>query len=273
MDCGPFFVLKKSNNMRSFLDDIESGSVKDPMRVASQSMKPVLRRRFYKKVSLLTADNGCTITLDDKPVKTPGGNLLIVSGERIGKLIVEEWQGQEEFIEPLSMPITRLVNAAIDGVSVGSEAVKEDIVRFAGSDLLCYRAENPVELVERQASNWDPLLVWVNTCLDAGFLVQRGIVHIDQPPATIAAFSAHVKMIDDPARLAALHSITALCGSAIIAIAIYNRQISANDAWKAAHVDEDWQVSQWGEDEESSAFRSARRVEFDAAINLLDSLV
>lgn len=258
--------------MRNTLDDIAAEAVQNPMRVASRSMKPTLRKRFYQIVDVVESQSDHAITLDGKPVKTPAGNPLEVSSKQAAELIAAEWSSQKEFINPLSMPVTRLVNTAIDGVSIDLQAVKEDIIRFVGSDLLCYRADTPTELVVLQNKHWDPLLDWAHMALNTRLTVQQGIVHVVQPVESIAAFSSHIGMIDDPLKLAAVHSMTALTGSAVIAMAVLKKQISAENAWLSAHVDENWQVSQWGEDQEAQALRAAKIIEFEAAVNLLDAL-
>lgn len=258
--------------MREFLDEIEKGSIKDPMRAASQSMKKQLPKRFYQNVDVYRGDERFEIHLDGRPVKTPMGEKLVVATKLAGQVVAEEWRTQEHHIDPLRMPVTRLLNTSIDGVSKDMQAVKEDIIRFAGSDLLCYRAESPENLVIIEQQHWDPLIDWAHGSLGAKFQVQQGLVHVTQPAETIAAFSVHVGLIDDPAKLALLHSLTAISGSAILSMALFKHQVSLEEAWAAAHVDEDWQVLQWGEDDEATAHRNARKQEFDAAMRLLDAL-
>lgn len=258
--------------MLETLEDIEKAAVKDPMRVASLSAKSQLRKRFYKRATVFSDASGINIHLDGKSIKTPGGEFLSVPNIQVGELVANEWNRQEEKIDPQTMPVTRLINTSIDGVSKDMQPVKDDIIKFAGSDLLCYRADSPEELVSNQQKLWDPLIEWAGSSLGAVFSVQTGIVHVSQSEDCIAAFGEHVNPINTPALLTALHSLTAISGSAIIALAIYKNEIDLSYGWNAAHVDEDWQISQWGEDSDAQAFRAARKLEYEAAAQLLDSL-
>ena len=258
--------------MLETLEDIEKAAVKDPMRVASLSAKSQLRKRFYKQATVFSNTDKINIHLDGKPIKTPGVETLTVPNIHVGELVADEWNRQETKIDPQTMPVTRLINTSIDGVSKDMRPVKDDIIQFAGSDLLCYRADNPDGLVTNQQKMWDPLIEWAESSLGAAFSVQIGIMHVSQPNECIAAFSEHVNQIESPALLTALHSLTAISGSAIIALAIYKDEIDFVYGWNAAHVDEDWQISQWGEDSDAQAFRAVRKLEFEAAVQLLVAL-
>lgn len=266
------FNMSMVGLMRELFDNIEAEAVRDPMRVASQSMKPKLPKRFYKTVDVIEEAGGFIVRLDGKSVRTPAKTPVRVANEPTALLLVSEWQAQEEHIDPTTMPMTRLVNTAIDGVATDMQAVKEDIIRFAGSDLLCYRADGPQGLQAMQQEHWDPLIDWAQSALGARFVLTEGIIHVAQPPETISAYSAHVGMIDQPVQLASVHSLTSLSGSAIIAMALFKGSVDADEAWTATHVDEDWQASQWGEDSEAQALRAARKREFDAAVEMLEAL-
>ena len=259
--------------MLETLEDIEEAAVKDPMRVASLSAKSQLRKRFYKQATVFSDATTIHIHLDGKPIKTPGGELLSLPNIHVGELVVEEWNRQVERIDPQTMPVTRLINTSIDGVSKDMQPVKDDIIQFAGSDLLCYRADSPDGLVSNQQKYWDSLIEWASSSLGAVFSVQTGIMHVSQAEDCIAAFGQHINPIDSPELLSALHSLTAISGSAIIALAIYKSEIDLAYGWNSAHVDEDWQISQWGEDADAQAFRAARKLEFEAAVQLLGALV
>lgn len=266
------FNMSMVGLMRELFDNIEAEAVRDPMRVASQSMKPKLPKRFYKTVDVIEEAGGFIVRLDGKSVRTPAKTPVRVANEPTALLLVSEWQAQEEHIDPTTMPMTRLVNTAIDGVATDMQAVKEDIIRFAGSDLLCYRADGPQGLQAMQLEHWDPLIDWAQSALGARFVLTEGIIHVAQPPETISAYSAHVGMIDQPVQLASVHSLTSLSGSAIIAMALFKGSVDSGEAWTATHVDEDWQASQWGEDSEAQALRAARKREFDAAVEMLEAL-
>ncbi|MEM7300294.1 MAG: ATP12 family protein [Pseudomonadota bacterium] len=235
------------------------------MQVAAKSMKQDFPRRFYKEAAFEKSDVGYELRLDGRSAKTPGRSALAMPTEETAALVVAEWNAQEEHIDPRTMPATRLANTAIDGVAGDPQAVKEDITRFAGADLLCYRADGPDGLVTVQRELWDPLLDWAQSDLGARFELAEGVMHITQPAETIAAFGVHVGAIDEPFRLAAVHLVTSLCGSAIIAMAVDKQRLSAEAAWRAAHADEDWQISQWGEDFEAQDRRAKRWLDMQAA--------
>lgn len=243
----------------------------DPARRAQNQMKRPLPKRFYKTAEASGADDGHTVVLDGKPLRTPAKNAFVVPSRRLAEMIAAEWQAQPDEIDPARMPLTRLVNTAIDGVSKESQAVAEDIIRFAGTDLLCYRAEGPETLVAMQAEHWDPLIEWAQTTLGARFVLAEGVMHVDQPREAIAAYSAHLRRFEHPLQLAALHTITSLTGSAIIALAVAFGAVTPEEAWSAAHVDEDFNIAQWGEDAEAAVRRAKRWDEMKAAADTLSA--
>jgi len=165
------------------------------------------------------------------------------------------------------MPLTRLANSIIDGVSERSAPVAEEVARYLASDLVCYRAGSPRGLVERQARHWDPIVEWVRDVLGARLLLAEGVVHVTQPETALAA--AGVAIPGDPWRLGAVHSVTALTGSALLALALAQGRITADEAWAAAHVDEDWNMEQWGRDELALERRAYRYAELQAAATVL----
>jgi chaperone required for assembly of F1-ATPase len=167
------------------------------------------------------------------------------------------------------MPLTRLANSAIDGVVGREQAVVDDIARHAGSDLLCYRAEGPKALVEAQRVHWDPVLAFARDELKAPLVLSEGVVHVAQPEDSLARIRQEIEGLD-PFSLAALHVMTALTGSALLALAVLRGKLTPEQAWQAAHVDEDFQISQWGEEAEAKARREARWRDFQAAARLLD---
>ncbi|UCA44540.1 ATP12 family chaperone protein [Pseudochrobactrum sp. XF203] len=266
--------------MRNILEDIEQArldheamlSDPDPVIRAQKQMLTPLPKRFYKDVTVGAYEaGGFAILLDGKLVNTPLRNKLVLPTEAAAQIVAEEFARQDTHINPADMPATRLVNTAIDGVAAETQAVLEEILRFAGTDLLCYRADSPKELVDRQREHWDPLLDWAAT-LGANFEVTEGLMHVAQPREALAAFGAHLRMVSDPVALAALHVMTTLCGSAITGLALFKGAINVDTAWKVAHVDEDWTIEQWGEDEEAQARRAWREREIRAADALVRAL-
>ncbi|HKQ55765.1 MAG TPA: ATP12 family protein [Methyloceanibacter sp.] len=227
-----------------------------------------LPKRFYQRVDVADGDGGFALLLDGKPVRTPGKKQLLLPSRALADAVAGEWRAQKERIDPATMPLTKLANSAIDGVSGREDDVIGDILNYAGSDLLCYRANGPHGLIEAQQALWDPVLAWAASALDAPFVLAEGIVHVAQPGASIDRVRAALKG-HDSFGLAALHVMTGLTGSALLALAVARGRMTPDEAWKAAHVDEDWQIAQWGEDAEAASRRSARHRDFAAAAHAL----
>lgn len=258
--------------MRDILEQLSSDEY-DPVKSAQHAMRPPLPKRFYKQAAAVAGDNGSArVELDGRQVKTPAKSTLELPSLAAAQLIADEFEAQTEEIDPALMPVTRLSNTAIDGVASDPQAVFEDILRFAASDLLCYRAASPAGLVEHQTETWDPFIDWLRTNLGANFALAEGVMHVEQPREAIAACSIALRRHDDPFSLTCLHQFTTLTGSAILALAIAEGQCDAQTAWNAAHVDEDWNKAQWGEDEEAAARRTAKQAEMMAAAALLEAL-
>ena len=261
--------------MRDLLNDLEAKkylSDHDPIRRAQSQMKTQLPKRFYEGVSVAPMEEGFAVHLDGKPVRTPAKAVLTLATEKAAGLVADEFATQAEKIDPSTMPVYRLVNAAIDGVAQNPRAVVDDIVRFSSSDLLCYRADAPAGLVEWQAKHWDPLLDWAHRALGARLVLTQGVIHVEQPRGAVDAVGAHLGRIEEPMRLAALHLMTTLTGSALLALAVEAGALDAEAAWSAAHVDEDWQAKQWGDDSEAVARRAFRKRDMLAAVRLIEAL-
>lgn len=257
------------NDMRELLNDLEQGRQPDPIRAAQESMRPQLPRRFYKEVTVGGEEGAFKVLLDGKTVRTPGGAEVILPREGMARLVADEYAAQGERIDPLTMPVTRLVNTAIDGVARDPQAVLEDILRYASSDLLCYRAESPERLVQMQRDAWDPVLDWIEGTIGARFVLAEGVMHVQQPRETIAAVGSYLAQRREVFRLSSLHVMTTLMGSSILALAVEAGFLDAEDAWRAAHIDEDWNASQWGEDYEAAQRLAARKRDMMAAVELL----
>jgi len=215
-------------------------------------------RRFYKTVSL-SKDNA--ILLDGKPVKTPMKAALTLPAAALARAVAEEWESQGDKIVPATMPLTRLASTALDRVIPDRPRLIAEMLDFAGSDLTCYRAETPPDLVARQALAWNPVLDWAAAELDAVFRVTAGIVHRPQPEAALKAVQAHLDGLD-PFVLTGLHNLMTLTGSLLIAAMTVAGKLEPEAAWLAAHTDEDYQIAQWGEDAEARQRRELRHREF-----------
>lgn len=259
--------------MRDILTDLgDMMSDPDPVRRAQIQMKKPLPKRFYSAVSVVELPEGHAIHLDGKPLKTPARNTLAVPSQTLAESLAAEWDSQTEVIDPGKMPLTRLVNTALDGVAGQMEAVAEEIVRYAGTDLLCYRADGPEELVARQTRLWDPVLDWIGKTHGVRLILAEGIIHQDQPANAIMAFARLVSIHRDPVRLASLHVMTTLTGSAVLALAFAEGELSAEEVWRLAHLDEDWNIELWGSDLEAEHRRKHRHVDFEAAATAFKSI-
>jgi chaperone required for assembly of F1-ATPase len=243
-----------------------SEAPRDPMRAAQAHMRPTAVKRFYRTVEVRAAAGGLhALTLDGRGARTPGRNPLATMSRALMLKVQAEWERQRETIEPADMPLTRLLNSAIDGVSRTMAETRADIARYAGSDLVCYRAAEPEALAERQRLAFDPVLAWAAETLGARLRFGAGVMHVSQPPESIEAIRSAIEDFDDPVALAALSAMTTLSGSALLALAVARGRLSPEEAWRAAHVDEDFQTEAWGVDAEAMARREARWREFEAA--------
>ena len=244
------------------------GSEPDPMHAAQKGLRPELPKRFYAKAGVIERDGLFAVGLDGKPVRTPAKALLAVPERALAEALAAEWEAQADVIDPARMPLTRIVNSAIDGVAREKEAVAAEIVKYAGSDLLCYRAEEPAALARRQQEAWDLPLGWAAETLGARLATTTGVIATAQPAEATDAIKRTAAALD-PLSLAAVHVMTTLTGSAVLALAVAAGRMEPEAAWAAAHVDEDFQIEQWGPDEEASERRSKRWREMEAAARLL----
>jgi chaperone required for assembly of F1-ATPase len=248
------------------------GGPKGPIR---DTLRPPLPKRFYKEVMLrespALAEGSFEVLLDGRPVRTPKKRVLVVPGEKIAQRVADEWIAQVDVIDPASMPLTRLVNSALDTVAENRAAVAAEVVAYAGSDLLCYRATNPAGLVARQEEIWDPILSGVESAIGARFVRIGGVNHAPQPEDALQRVAAALTDLPD-LPLAGLQLVTTLTGSAILALAQIKGLLTADEVWAAAHLDEDWQIALWGHDEEAEARRAVQERDFRAAAAVLSAL-
>jgi chaperone required for assembly of F1-ATPase len=240
----------------------------DPVEAARRNMRPALRKRFYNAAGVENDGAAFRLVLDGKPVRTPARRVLAAPSEPLARAIAAEWQAQDNDIDPARMPLTRLANTIIDGVAAFPDPVREEIAKYLASDLLFYRAEGPQGLLARQAQHWDPVLAWAREAFGARFVLSQGVVFVTQPAAALAAMRPAIPA--QPWRLGAVHSLTTLTGSALLALALSAGRLAAGHAWAAANVDEDWNMEQWGEDARAHARRAARFAELRAAALVLE---
>lgn len=252
------------------------GGVRDPVR-AARGPASQLPKRFYKQAEAAAVEGGFAVLLDGKPVKTPARRALVVPSRALAEALATEWAGQGASIDSATMPLTRLANSAIDGVASQMAEVEADAVKYAGSDLICYRAGAPEALVRAQGAAWDGLVAFAREKLGARLVLATGVVFAAQPEAAIAAMTRAVRAHVGgdkaaPFRLAALHTMTTLTGSLVVALAVALREMEVEAAFAAAHVDEDFQMAAWGADPEAMARRETRFVDIRAAALLSHSV-
>ena len=255
--------------MRDLFEDIFKNAPLDPVQAARRAVRPHLRRRFYQRAEVEDADGEFRIVLDGRPVKTPARRTLAAPTRALAQALAAEWDAQRDVIDPAKMPLTRLANTIIDGVTDAPSAVADEVKRYLACDLVFYRAPGPAGLVAWQAEAWDPVLAWVRETLGARFVLAEGIAFVTQPAQSLAAASSAIPT--DPWRLGAMHAITTLTGSALIAIALARGALSVDAAWAAAHVDEDWNMKFWGRDALALERRAARFSEMQAAAVVLEA--
>lgn len=238
------------------------------IRLMKDRYERPLPKRFYKAVSIGSANE---ILLDGRTVKTPMKAPLLLPTRALAEAIAAEWEAQVNVVNPGIMPMTKYANTAIDRAVSERDAVLDDFSNYAGSDLVCYRAEKPTELVNLQARHWDPILADARETLGTDFRTAPGINYVAQDPAALAA-ARETAAAYDPFRLTVLYNLTTLTGSALLSLMLVEGRTSAQQGWYAAHVDEDYQIAEWGADEEAMARRAARRADYDALMRMISLL-
>lgn len=225
-------------------------------------------KRFYKLAAVTGEAAPFGVALDDRPLRTPSRAVLAVPTLALAEAIAAEWNGQGEVIDPRSMPLTGLANAAIDRVAPEKDGFADGLAVFAETELLAYRAEHPPVLVVHQAAQWDPWLAWARARYDVDFASVTGIIHLPQPTATLARIRAAYRAFD-AFRLAALHPVVTISGSAVIGLAVAEAQMDAKAAWQIGHLDELWQAEQWGKDPLAEAGHKERQRDLASAVAML----
>ncbi|WP_213684333.1 ATP12 family chaperone protein [Roseicyclus sp.] len=218
-------------------------------------------KRFWSAVSVSEVDGGYGVMLDARRVMTPGKIPLTLPSRMMAHAIAAEWDAQEGEIAPLSMPVTRAANSAIERVTPQRAEVAAMLAAYAETDLICHRAAAPVALVAGQAAAWDPLLAWADAALAAPLIATVGVLPVDQPPTSLARLAAQVAALD-AFKLTGLHDLVTISGSLIIALATTAGRLAPEQAWAISRIDEDWQIAQWGADEEAAAMAAHKRSDF-----------
>ncbi|MGH6841657.1 MAG: ATP12 family chaperone protein [Methylocella sp.] len=249
----------------------------DPIAMARRDLNKALPRRFYKVATVQQRDGMFILLLDGRAAKSPGQSLLALPTMAAAWRLADEWSAQGETIDPASMPLTRIVNAAIDGVARHLDATADEIEKYAGADLVCYRAAGPRALAEAQAAAWDPILAFAREKLGAHFNCAEGVVFTEQPELSRSVVKEAITRVANsgpaaPFALAALHVMTALTGSVLLALAVTHGALTPAEAWTAAHVDEDFEMRAWGEDAEALRRRARQWREMEVAAQLFQAV-
>jgi chaperone required for assembly of F1-ATPase len=229
---------------------------------------PTAGRRFYRTVGVSEEAGGFAIRLDDRPVRTPAGRSLVVPSRALAQAIAAEWEAQGDKLQPATMPMLQLANAAIDRILPDPAAVVAQLAGYAETDLICHWAPEPAELVARQRRLWQPLLDWAALTLDAALKPVTGVIAQSQPAAALEALQAAVAALD-PFRLAALYILTTATGSLVIGLGVLQGRLDVAAAWEAAQVDELFQIERWGEDSEAAGRRASLRADLETAARYL----
>lgn len=217
-------------------------------------------KRFWKQAQVVETEGGYSVELDGRPIKTPAKKPLRVPTLALAGAIAKEWDAQVDKIDPATMPVTRTANSALDKVAHQFTEVADMLAAFGDSDLLCYRATHPEELVARQSELWDPLLDWAADALDARLRPVSGIMHQPQDGDALARLTKQVHALSD-FELAGFHDLVAISGSLVLALAVTSERLSVNEAWELSRLDESWQEEQWGVDEEASELAEKKRID------------
>jgi len=246
----------------------EADSIQEKIR---DELKPVKIKKFYKKATVVGKKAPFNVALDGRKIKTPLKSVLEIPTKALAKAIAGEWNEQSDFIEITQMYLTKYANIALDQVGLRKEETVDEITAYASSDLVCYRADTPQGLVDRQSLSWDPVLEWAENSHNLNFICVAGIIYTSQPVSSLGLFHDLLSSRDNHS-LTVVHNITTLIGSALLALSVVEGEISSDECWSAAHIDEDWNIEQWGTDEDASARREQRRAEFDGLLTFYNLL-
>ena len=228
-------------------------------------------KRFYKEAHVGESGDGFEVLLDGRPIRTPARNRFVLPTRALADGVADEWAAQAEKVDRAAMPLTRMAGTALDGLAGRREETRAAVARFAETDMVCYWADQPQRLIERQQAAWRPLLDWTEERFGARLGVTSGLRPVDQPPAALAALSSVVSSYDDY-RLVALSIAAGTASSLVIGLALVERRIDAAGAFEAAQVDESFQIEEWGEDVEATRRRDAVRAELGHVQRLIDAL-
>ncbi|MEO1732538.1 MAG: ATP12 family protein [Pseudomonadota bacterium] len=228
------------------------------------------QKRFWTDSTVMTSEHGYSVLLDGRSVKTPAKTAFLVPTRALAEAVAKEWAAQEDTIDPRTMPYTRTANAAIDKVAAQHGEVADLLADYGDTDLLCYRAEHPDGLVDRQADLWDPALNWASDALGARLEPRSGLMHAPQPAGALAGLRARVHKLSN-FELAAFHDLVSLTGSLVLGFAAMHDWKSPDEIWDISRLDERWQEEHWGLDEEAAEQAAIKRTAFHHAKRFYDA--
>jgi chaperone required for assembly of F1-ATPase len=237
---------------------------------AAAPTRTAMPRRFYTEVDVAQGSDGFEVRLDGRPVRTPSHHLLVAPVRHLAEAIASEWAAQGEYLDRSTMPLTQLAYTVLDKVRTKPEPLAAEVARYLASDLVCYRAQSPAGLARRQAEHWNAVIDWAARELGARFAVAEGVTFLEQPPAALERARAAIPT--DPWLLGAVHRVTTLTGSALLALALLRGFLDPEAVWGAAHVDEDWNMEIWGQDAVALKRRAFQRAELAAAYTVIATL-
>ena len=226
-------------------------------------------KRFYKTVEVAASPEGFRVHLDGRPVRTPAGKHLVIPVHgKLAEVVAVEWDAQVEVIKPSTMPVTQLVTTALDRVDPERPAILDHLVAYGQTDLVCYRAQSPAGLRQRQDEAWQPLLDWLRAETQVALVVTDGILAVDQPQESLTALRDHFAALD-VWHLTAAQAAAAAAGSAVLALALVRGRVNGQQVFDLSQVDDKWQVERWGEDDEAPQRRANLQKDILAADRLL----
>ncbi|MFP3943681.1 MAG: ATP12 family chaperone protein [Alphaproteobacteria bacterium] len=228
-------------------------------------------KRFYRSVSVRDEEGGFAVVLDSRPVRTPAGNPLVLPERTLAQAVAREWDEQTDRIRAGRMPLTRLVNTALEQTAPRPEPVIERLAAFGETDLLCHRADFPDELVSRQQAEWQPMLDWAADALGVRLTPVAGIRALPQASESLHNLRRHLQALD-PLNLTAAETAASVTGSVVLSLALAYGRLDAESAWRISRVDEDYQIEKWGEDAEALRQAGERRKVLDAAAAVFAAL-
>ena len=225
-------------------------------------------KRFWTSTDVQQIDGGFTVVLDGRSIKTPAKAPLVLPSYAMAQALAVEWDAQAEKIDPNTMPMTRAANAAIDKVQHQHAAVADMLAEYGGTDLLCYRADTPQELIDRQAQHWDPILDWAHREFGARLNLAQGVMFAEQPQDSLDVLRTATHAFDT-FELTGFHDLVAMSGSLVLGFAVARDHLTPAQAWTLSRIDEEWQIEQWGRDEEADSMAAVKQTAFEDAYRFM----